>query len=163
MLLSLYAQSSAFNALLPDLQGLLNGDFAHTIPLFGQLDGLAPDAQHAFRDSPLCGLLCSFLFSHLASMQFTGGRFLQITTRLLVWLLMGETKSAAAQEEERRLLGVLQVCTTRDCVRFRSEEVRAVLLRMCGPEGAEAPFGWFYREYCVAWIRDVGACGGDKR
>ena len=70
-------------------------------------------------------------------MQFPGGRFLQITTRLLVWLLMGETRSAAAQEE-----------------------VRAVLLRMCGPEGAEAPFGWFYREYCVAWIRDVGGVWG---
>lgn len=162
LLLSLYAQSSIFNPLLSDLQLLLNGDFAHTIPLYGQLDALASDMQQAFRDSPLCGLLSSFLFSQLTSMHFTGGRFLEIITRLVIWLLVGETKSPAAQEEEKRLLSVLQICTTRDCVRFRNEEVRSMLLRMCGPEGAEAQFGWFYREYCVTWIRDVGVSGDDE-
>ena len=155
MLLSLYANSSEFNRLLPDLQSVLAGDFAHVNALFGLLEAYTPAQQQAFFDSRLYGLLFAYLFDQLAKMQFAGGRFLQITARLVCWLLVGDSASATFQTEEKRLVQILQVCTTRDAIRFRNEEVKALILRLCAPDTRETPFGWFYCEYCIAWIEDV--------
>lgn len=79
---------------------------------------------------------------------------MEMVVQILLWLLLEKP----AEKEQAPLLRVLRMCTSRDAVRFRDMELRELMKKLCGPEGAATTeIAWFYREYCMQWLEMVGS------